>query len=74
MNNIIKIGRAATVEGILNALNDCDDTQELYVLRAHRDENGIRHLEWWTTEADSRIWAVGALHYLAYKIMEADDD
>jgi len=74
MNNVIKIGRAATVEGILKSLNDRDDTEELYVLRSYRKENGERHLEWWTTECDSRIWTVGVLHYVAYKIMESDDD
>ena len=52
MNNVIKIGRAATVEGILESLNDRDDTEELYVLRSYRKENGERHLEWWTTEYD----------------------
>ncbi len=74
MDNIVKIGKAATVEGILASLYDCDDTEELYVLRAYRKENGVRHLEWWTTETDSRIWTAGALHYVAYKIMEADDE
>jgi len=74
MNNVVKIGKAATVEGILNSLNDRDDTEELYVLRAYRNENGVRHLEWWTTECDSRIWSVGALHYVAHKIMESSDD
>ena len=74
MNNIVKIGKAATVEVILESLNDCDDTEELYVLRAFRNKNGERHLEWWTTECDSRIWAVGALHYVAYKIMQSEDD
>jgi len=74
MNNIVKIGKAATVESILESLSSCDDTEELYVLRAYRDETGERQLEWWTTECDSRIWSVGALHYVAYKIMEVEDD
>lgn len=74
MDNIVKIGKAATVDSILESLNDCDNTEELYVLRAYRNEAGVRHLEWWTTESDSRIWAVGALHYVAHKILESDDD
>lgn len=70
---IVKIGQASEVQDILDALNACDDTEELVVLRVHRDkETGQRHLEWWTTSTESRIWICGALTHLANKISMSD--
>ena len=72
---ITKIGQASEVQDILDALNECDDTEELVVLRVHRDkETGLRHLEWWTTSVDSRIWTCGALTHLANKISMSDPE
>lgn len=72
---ITKIGQASQVQDILDALNGFDDTEELVVLRVHRNkETGQRHLEWWTTSIDSRIWTCGALTYLAYRISMSDPE
>ncbi len=76
MSNVVKLHPPTVVESILESLNEKARTpDELYVLRAHIDPvTGERHLEWYTTACDSRIWSVGALHYLAHKIMSAGHD
>jgi len=68
--NVVNIHPPTIAENIVDSLNKATDTEELYVLRAYRGEDGERHLEWYTTACESRIWSVGALYYVAHKIMD----
>mgnify|MGYP000048887812 CR=1 FL=1 len=70
MGDIVNIRPPTIAENIVRSLNEATDTEELYVLRVCRVEGGERHLEWYTTVGDSLIWSVGALHYVAYKLMD----
>lgn len=66
---IHKIGAAKLVDDICDAIKEkSSTTEELIILRAYRDTDGTKHLEWWTTAMSSRVWAIGALTYLAYKV------
>ncbi|MEE9158946.1 MAG: hypothetical protein V3U60_11230 [Gammaproteobacteria bacterium] len=69
-NKIAKIGNAKLIDEILAALEEtADSTEELVVLRAYRDtETGEKQLEWFTTRIESRVWIIGALNYLSYKM------
>ncbi len=72
-DKVVNIHPPTVEENILAALDKAKKegtTDELYVLRSYRGEDGLRHLEWFTTACDSRIWSVGALYYLAHKLME----
>ena len=72
---IQKIGNAKHIQDVIDYLQEADDTLELLVLRSHRDpETGVKHLEWWTTEVESRVWITGALHYLVHKLLESGAD
>lgn len=72
--NVHKIGHAKLIDDIIEALQKkADSTEELIVLRAYRGTDGVKRLEWWTTAISSRVWAIGALNYLAYKV-ERDSD
>ena len=71
---VIQFNRSTAPEELIETLGERGDTEELYVLRVYRDKDGERQLEWFTTEAESKIWAVGALHLLAHKILESDDE
>ncbi len=75
-DNIVNFKPPTVAENIVQALVDSErsDAEELYVLRAYKDENGVRQLEWYTTECDSKVWSVGALHYLAHRLMEWEND
>ncbi len=68
MSNVVNIHPPTIEENILKALNKAKDTDELYVLRSYFDSNGVRHLEWYTTACESKIWSIGALHFLAHKL------
>lgn len=69
---IQKIGSAKLVQDILDSLQKkADITEELIVLRSHRDpKTGYKHLEWYSTALNSKIWAIGALTFLAYKLQD----
>lgn len=73
---IAKIGRSKNIENIINELKEAEGTtEELVVLRAYRDpESGEKHLEWWSSVIDSRIWMIGALTYLANKMHGAPEE
>lgn len=66
---IHKIGNEKLVDDIIEAIQaKSDTTEEFIVLRAYRGTDGQKHLEWWTTAMSSRVWVIGALTYLAYKM------
>jgi hypothetical protein len=67
--DITKIGNAKIVDEVIDDLKArADTTEELVVLRVYRQKDGQRAIEWWTTKIDSRVWVIGALNYLAYKM------
>lgn len=72
MSNVVNIVPPTVVENILDALNEkVSNEDELYVLRAYIDpETGQRNLEWYTTACESKIASLGALYFLAHKLME----
>ena len=67
-DNVVNIHPPTIEENILKALNAAKNTDELYVLRSYYDSDGVRHLEWFTTASESKIWSIGALHFLAHKL------
>lgn len=67
-DNVVNIHPPTIEEKILKALNEAKNTDELYVLRSYYDSDGVRHLEWYTTACESKIWSIGALHFLAHKL------
>lgn len=70
-DNVVNIHPPTIAENIVTSLKKHEDTtEELYVLRAYINEDGERALEWYTTACESRVWSVGALYYLAHKIMD----
>ncbi len=71
-DNIVQFHQPTVAENIVQSLVNSDrgDDEELYVLRAYRDKDGVRQLEWFTTECESKVWSVGALHYVAHRLME----
>ncbi len=72
MSTVVQFKKPGRADEIIETLNSKDDTKELYVLRVSIDKDGTRHLEWYVTESDSKISAVGALHLLAHKILESE--
>ena len=71
--NISKIGHSKILEDVIKHLEETEDTAEFLVLRSHRDtDTGQKHLEYWTSGTESRVWIVGALHYLAHKLLTSD--
>lgn len=73
MSNVVSIHPPTVEDNIVDALvkhRAEGTTDELYVLRSYYDKDGTRKLEWYTTACESRIWSVGALYYLAHKLME----
>lgn len=70
-DKVVNIHPPTIAENIVTSLQEsAGTTEELYVLRAYRNEDGERALEWLTTACESRIWSVGALYYIAHKIMD----
>ncbi len=76
MGDVINLNPPTVVENILDALNTkVREQDELYVMHARTDpETGVRYLNWYTTECNSRLSAVGALTFLSHKLMEGDDN
>lgn len=73
MGDVVNIHPPTIEEDIIAALERGKrdgTTDELYCLRSYRGEDGQRHIEWYTTACESRIWSVGALYYLAHKLMD----
>jgi len=75
-DKIVQFQPPTVAENIIQSLVDSDrgEDEELYVLRAYRDEDGVRQLQWFTTECESKVWSVGALHYVAHRLMEWEND
>lgn len=71
---VVQFRKPSVAEQIVADLAAATDTDELYVLRAFVDEDGVKQLEWFTTECDSKIWSVGALHYVAHRLMEWENE
>lgn len=69
---VVQFNQPTEPDKLIKLLAARDNTKELFVLRVYADENGERQLEWFSTEAESKVWAVGALHLLAHKILESD--
>lgn len=77
MGDVVNIHPPTVEENILAALDKGQrdgTTEELYVLRAYRVKGeDDRQLEWFTTECKSKIWSIGALHFLAHKLQETSE-
>lgn len=71
---IQKIGHAKILEEVIEYLQETNDTAEFLVLRSFRDETGTKHLEYWTSGTESRVWIVGALYYLSHKLLASDSE
>ena len=74
MGDVVKFNPPSEPDKLLETLIERGPTTELYVLRVYLDEDGKRQMEWFVTEQDSKIWAVGALHLLAHRILESDPE
>lgn len=69
MSSVVNIHPPTIVEDIVKALSEAKNTEDLFVLRVSRLENGERYLDWYTTN-NSKLWSLGALTLLTHKVME----
>lgn len=70
---IKKIGNAKILEDAIEAVQEYGDTVEFIILRSYRDTaTGEKHLEYWTSPNESRIWIAGAMSYLSHKMLTTD--
>ena len=68
MSNVHHIGRSNSVLNILDQLREAAGTEELIAIRSYRDENGERQMAWYYSPLESRLWAAGALLFVANRI------
>ena len=72
---IEKIGSAKILEDAIRHVAEANDTADFLVIRSFRDaETGYKNIEYWTSQVESRVWVVGALYYLAHKLLSEDPD